>query len=142
MSTGPSHCLHPGGVRVRPPGSLRRHHLAGLLQQHHEPHHLPALHEGLQASAGEAAALLLDLAPLRPQALAGALSVPPQLRGAQLGQRPAVAAGVGPRPAAGHRHRRRQPAGGRAGRCGTAPAAPKSGGAPGLKVGDVNVALR
>lgn len=83
---------HPGGVRVRPPRPLRRNHLAGLLQQHHEPHHLPALHERLQASAGEAAALLL-LA-LHPKTLAGALAVPAQLRGAQPGQQPAVPAGL------------------------------------------------
>lgn len=118
-----------------PPGSLRRHHLAGLLQQHHEPHHLPALHEGLQASARKAAALLLVLAPLHPQALAGALAVPSQLGGAQPGQQPPVTAALGPRPTAGHRHRRSQPAGGRAGWRRDAPAAAQPGGTPGLKGG-------
>ncbi|XP_050178220.1 5-hydroxytryptamine receptor 6 isoform X2 [Myiozetetes cayanensis] len=37
---------------------LRRAHLAGILQQHHEPHHLPTLHEGLQESHGQIPALL------------------------------------------------------------------------------------
>uniref|UniRef100_A0A8B9DU94 G-protein coupled receptors family 1 profile domain-containing protein n=1 Tax=Anser cygnoides TaxID=8845 RepID=A0A8B9DU94_ANSCY len=48
----------PGSVRVHPSRLLRRAHLAGVLQQHREPHHLPALHEGLQESHGQIPALL------------------------------------------------------------------------------------
>ncbi|XP_023796016.1 5-hydroxytryptamine receptor 6 isoform X1 [Cyanistes caeruleus] len=51
-------CAHPGSLRLCPGWILRCAHLAGLLQQHHEPHHLPTLHEGLQESHGQIPALL------------------------------------------------------------------------------------
>lgn len=52
------HCLPPGSVWLCPGWLLWRAHLAGILQQHHEPHHLPTLHEGLQESHGQIPALL------------------------------------------------------------------------------------
>lgn len=116
---------------MRPRGALRRHHLAGLLQQHHEPHHLPAVHAGLQAGAGEAPALLL-LA-VAPEALAGSLALPPQLRGAERRQQPPLPAGLRPHAPPRHRHRRGQPAGRRARWRRVASAAAQSGRCPGLK---------
>ncbi|XP_015421328.1 PREDICTED: 5-hydroxytryptamine receptor 6 isoform X2 [Myotis davidii] len=86
-----------GCVRLRLPRPLRCPHVAGLLQQHHEPHHLPPLHAGLQEGPGQTAAL----SPLAPGA--------PGQRGltlhAHLPQRrpagPEPAAGAAPAPAPG-----------------------------------------